>query len=484
MSNPFENILFESRNQRALPARIPQGDRPVYAFEISDNWTLSRLSSPQLTSSVDFSGVPFDCDLAALAKQAGRALRPIEVDFMWMALAVYMADRFASRSPYGQTGRSYWRRKIHVTVPVSDRKRWQALERRLVKALAYLTEDDWTFKFTGGRRPFNEEDQAHFPQLTPPRIAWAALFSGGLDSAAGAVNWLSRDDGRALLISGQTNGRIAVGQREQVAELRAHFPQRVDHVGVGYGLPDKTGITGFESSQRTRAFVHVTMGAIAARVAGAEKLMLFENGFGALNLACDSAQIGSQNSRGTHPVFLRRMAEFIAGVFEQPFAVENPYGFATKAEMLLPNADGSFNRLFQKSFSCDRYPNYPHKAPQCGRCASCLVRRMSLHAAGLPDDPSGYTFDIFAGKPFSQLRDVELLAQVKLAVQAEALAERLYADAPWERLTEMWPELLRAETELNRPDFKLAVSTLLKRHVTEWRAFSAAAHSRMISVAA
>lgn len=484
MENPFASILFEARNHRALPARIEQGERPEFHFEIHDNWTFTRSTSPQLSGSADFTDVPFDCELAALAKQAGRALLAIEADFMWVAMAVYLADRFSQRSPYGPNGRSYWRRKIHVTIPMSDRKRWAALERKLVLALGFLTEDDWTFKFTAGRRPFNEEDQAHFSQLPPQPITWAALYSGGLDSAAGAVNWLQRNDERALLISGQTNGRIAVGQREQVAELRTHFPQRIDHVGVEYGVPDKTGLNGFESSQRTRAFVHVAMGALAAQAMGMEQLILFENGFGALNLGCDSGQIGSQNSRGTHPVFLSRMGTFIAGVFARPFAVENPYLFSTKSQMLQGSADGQFNRLFQRSFSCDRYPNYPHKASQCGRCPSCLVRRMSLHAANLSDDADAYSFNILAGKPFDQLRDVELLPQVKLSVQADALADGLYAPEPWHRLTEAWPELFRAEKELSLPNFSQDVTALLKRHVLEWRAFMRAAHGRQVSVAA
>lgn len=484
MENPFSSILFEARNHRALPARIAQGERPEFHFEIHDNWTFTRSSSPRLSGAADFTGVVFDCELAALAKQAGRALLPIEADFMWVAMAVYLADRFAQRSPYGINGRSYWRRKIHVTIPVRVPKRWATLERKLILALGFLTEDDWTFKFTAGRRPFDEENQAHFSQLPPQPIAWAALFSGGLDSAAGAVNWLQRNNERALLISGQTNGRIAVGQREQVAELRTHFPQRIDHVGVEYGVPDKTGLSGFESSQRTRAFVHVAMGALAAQAMGIERLLLFENGFGALNLGCDSGQIGSQNSRGTHPVFLSRMSALIAGALERPFSVENPYLFSTKAQMLQRSADGRFNRLFKRSFSCDRYPNYPHKAPQCGRCPSCLVRRMSLHAANLPDEADGYSFNILAGKPFDQLRDVELLPQVKLTVQTETLADCLYASDPWNRLMEAWPELLRAEKELSMPNFNQDVTALLRRHVLEWRAFIRTANTRQVSVAA
>jgi hypothetical protein len=190
--------------------------------------------------------------------------------------------------------------------------------------------------------------------------------------------------GNGLLVSGQTHPRIATGQQAQVAGLRDHFPGRLEHIGISYGIPDKHGLSGFESSQRTRGFVHIAFGALDALMADNEQLFLFENGFGALNLPCDSAQIGSQSSRGTHPVFLLRMAAFVRAVFERRFLISNPFTFSTKAQMLAAPGMDQFVSLLQKSFSCDRFPNYHHKTPQCGCCASCLVRRLAFCGSGFP----------------------------------------------------------------------------------------------------
>ena len=109
-------------------------------------------------------------------------------------------------------------------------------------------------------------------------------------------------------------------------ELRKQFPNRVEHVGIGYGFPDKNRheLDGFESTQRTRAFMHTALGSVIALMAGNSQLFLFENGFGALNLACDSAQFGSQNSRGTHPVFLRRMAALVSADFFKAIRYRQP----------------------------------------------------------------------------------------------------------------------------------------------------------------
>jgi hypothetical protein len=279
-------------------------------------------------------------------------------------------------------------------------------------------------------------------------------------------------DGTGLLVSGQTHNRIITGQESQISDLRSRFPQRIEHVGVQYGFPDKQlyDLAGLESSQRTRAFIHTALGSIAALMAGQSQLFLFENGFGALNLPCDSAQIGSQNSRGTHPVFLRRMAAFVSTVFSRHFIIANPFTLSTKGQMLSASSVCCFSPLLAKSFSCDRFPNYHHSASQCGCCPSCLIRRLSFYVARSPDNSSAYSTDIF--HPRRPLRMMELFSLGKLNGQVGSLASCLSTKQPWTALCAEWPDLLRTEIELDSPAFREGAITLLRRHVEEWRSFS------------
>lgn len=472
--NTFGSCKSAPRQSIGKNSRV---SRPLYEFCFSDRWVFCRTSDPFLKVAPNVNGVGFNADLDALAKQARRPLDGLEADFIWLAVAVYLADRCAPRHPYGMSGPAHWRRRIHLKIPVSRVANWKYAEAALAHALEFLTEDDWTFEFLPGRAEFDAERQWHFPKMRGPDIAWTSLFSGGLDSLAGAIHWLERTDGFGLLVSGQTNSRIAVGQESQVAELREEFPRRIEHVGVGYGFPDKKrhGLEGFEITQRTRAFMHTALGAVAAIMAGTDRLFLFENGFGALNLPCDFAQFGSQNSRGTHPVFLRRMAAMVTAVFSQPFVIENPFTFSTKAQMLSVGDVCSFAPLLEKSFSCDRFPNYKHPADQCGCCPSCLIRRLSFHVAGMPDDSKGYSTDIF--NPRRPLREAELLSLSKLTVQADSLVSCLSAKNSWPALCAKWPDLLRSEIEVDSPAFRESVIQLLRRHVDEWRSFSSAIYS-------
>jgi len=481
----FFRTLGSCKSEFEPSAHSKTGDsRPIYEFLFRDDGSFDRTTSPSLWVAPDVPHVQFHADLDALAKQARRALTGLEADLLWIAQAVYLADRCSPRYPYGMSGPGHWRRRIRVKIPVSNPVVWQAAEAFLIHALEFLTEDDWMFEFLPGRAEFSAERQGHFRDMRGPEIEWVSLFSGGLDSMAGALQWLSGTHGSGLLVSGQTHARITTGQNSQVAELRRQFPDRIEHLGFSYGFVDKHRhqLTGFESSQRTRAFMHTALGSVAAVMAGNEELFLFENGFGALNLACDSAQVGSQNSRATHPVFLRRMAAFVRAAFSKPFVIANPFTFSTKAQMLLATSIREFAPLLQRSFSCDRFPNYNRIQSQCGCCPSCLIRRLSFHAAQLPDESKNYSMDLF--QPSRPLHSAELLSLTKLTVQVEALDSCLRLKDPWPALCAKWPILLRTELELDSPVLSEAIVALLRCHSQEWHSFLADIFPHSILLAA
>jgi hypothetical protein len=483
MQMTFDKALRSQKGSSRHVARLsPRNVRPTYIFDFRSDWSFGRRVQPSFSGVHDFHAQAFDAQLEQLAKRAGRPLTAVEMDFVWLAFAVYAADRFASRHPFGPNGTSFWRRRLHVRVPMRERQLWANIEPKLVRALEMLTEDDWTFEFLGDRASFSVEMQGHFRRFEHSDIHWVSLFSGGLDSLAGALRWLIREPGRGLLVSGQTHSRMRTAQELVVKHLSDEFSDRVDHIGVQYGFPEKQETSGVESSQRARAFVHVCLGALAALTVGSSRLFLFENGVGAFNLPCDSAQIGSQNSRGTHSVFLSRMETYVSAVFGKRFAIENPFTFSTKGQMLGFPPLAKYEQLLQRSFSCDRFPNYHHRAPQCGFCPSCLIRRLAFHASRLPDSPEGYPVDVLDQN--RAMRAGELTPLTKLSIQADVLATRLSNARPWQELCATWPDLFSAEREIGFPGFSKNVQMLLKRHVTEWRSFSAAMAANFLAAAA
>ncbi|MEM7599970.1 MAG: hypothetical protein AAF357_00985 [Verrucomicrobiota bacterium] len=482
-------VMSESQNptRKKRPEKIADEEqvRPRFRFRFFENWTFERETLPSLPLAPSFpQPSEFELELAALARQAGRNLGGLEADFAWLAVAVYLADRLSPRLPYGQNGAEYWRRDITIEIPVRDPNHWLNARIELEEALSFLTEDDWSLEFVIRLQLFDAESQRHLEKLASPPLDWAALFSGGLDSLAGALRWLNKSQGKGILVSGQTHNRIALAQREQVAAMRQFFPRMIEHVGVKYQLR-KQKIEGFEWSQRTRAFAHIALGALAARMSGCESLFLFENGFGALNLPCDSAQIGSQNSRGTHPTFLMLMSALIQKVFDARFKVANPYTFLTKAEMLDELPLGRFDELLQSSFSCDIYPNYNRREEQCGVCGSCLVRRLAFHASGRPDPGNSYTIDVLDLQ--KELREREFTALMKLSLQSRALSSswRDSTEETWTRLASQWPDLLRTERQFGKQSkFSTCSVRLLEKHVNQWRAFEDSIRPKELAYAA
>lgn len=459
-------LQFERRRKARKDGGRSSFRRPEFSFRFCDDFSFDRRCDATLRTVKDFSGQQFVADFEAFARLASRPLSALEADFVWTAVAIYMADRFAPRRPFGSGGVPFWRRRIDVQIPVREVEHWKSATPLLLALLGFLTEDDWTLDFVPQRAAFSAEVQRRFQEFKRQEVQWTSLFSGGLDSLAGALQWLESTAGAGLLVSGETHGRLRVAQQELVGELMERYPARISHCGIDYRLPEKVEESGIESSQRVRAFVHVCFGALASRLAGCSELYLFENGVGAMNLACDNSQIGSQNSRGTHPVFLLQMSEFVSAVFAQQFTVSNPFLFKTKGQMLEIPMMAGLEALLQKSFSCDVFPNYHHKASQCGHCPSCLIRRLAFHTAGREDLASQYAIDLFA--PHRALRASEIFALEKLGTQAMDMRIALSTKNPWNALVAKWPILVASDRRIGHPVFREGIIGLLRQHVEEW----------------
>ena len=124
-----------------------------------------------------------------------------------------------------------------------------------------------------------------------------------------------------MFVSGVTNGRQQSAQRKQLDVLRKWSNREIWQVGIPYGLLWSTSGSPHkeESSQRTRGFLFLTLGAVSAIAAGSRTLFLYENGIGAINLPYDGTQVGAYNSRATHPGALLRMQEFIERLTDNSF---------------------------------------------------------------------------------------------------------------------------------------------------------------------
>jgi hypothetical protein len=465
----LEPVKRKSRVKRAGS----RTSRPTWSFDFSEQNSFSREAC--LDWNVDeISNQALRVDLAAFTSFAARSLTPEEVDWLMFAIYAYSADRFSSRMSKTEAGASLWRRQIRMKIPVADITRWNDAKPSILSALLFLTDDDWDLEFVQRRYLVQEQQQAYFPSCKREFPNWVCLFSGGLDSLAGAVDLIRSINKNGLLVSGWTHNRLHTSQAEVVAKLNGTIGGGLTWLPAGYGFPQIINNDFMESSQRCRGWIHVAMGLAAANISNLDTLDVCENGIGAFNLPTELSQTGSHTSRSVHPVFLHRIAIAAEMILGQRFGIRQNAVFETKGQLLQRTLGNEDTDLISSTFSCEIFPNYHSNQHQCGVCPSCLVRRTSLHAAGIADDGGEYTWDVL-GKEVPLKKNLGL---IKMEAYARRLNHRLQPGAPVDCLLWEYPEAASFFKEaagalsISDDDFLGNFSQLHYDFIREWNNFA------------
>lgn len=361
----------------------------------------------------------------------------------------------------------------------------------LEELLTAFTDDEWRITFTSrmhSGRPAESQEQLF---RTLPRLpASASLFSGGLDSLAGLSGFLGENPQHNVVVfSARATTRIAAHQRAVLRAVEQQYPGRIKSIAVQFGFRrrHRGAFDHDEVTQRARGLVFQLVGAVAARMAGLNELLIFENGIGAINLPYTAAQLGSQATRAAHPALLERVGAFLSLVFQHPFKVRLPYVSMTKGELCRQLVGTLLEAAVLDTVSCDGYPQRVRGVEQCGRCTSCVLRRQSLLIADLRHvDPSDlYTHDIYDPAAFDAwARRYHYRA---MAGQVHHLEHALSASDTWHALTSKYPDLVEVAGALSRggqtaEDPRDSLVALYRRYVIEWKTFAATVYPGRPSV--
>jgi 7-cyano-7-deazaguanine synthase in queuosine biosynthesis len=320
----------------------------------------------------------------------GLKVPPAAVDFLRFAAAVFCADKIALRP-------ATWTRSIGLDVPARDPEAWRNAAGDLAEAISFLSGDDWDIDVSRSEEPAVE----HAPPIDPVDVV--CLFSGGLDSFAGAVDLLA-DGNRVCLVAHYEGGQAPKVQQHLARRLavtygrdRVVFRRIFLRPAPASNLQERPLPGGEpERTTRTRSILFLAAGlAVAAGYGAKTPLVIPENGFIGINVPLTRARSGSLSTRTTHPYFMERLLACVSALgIGNP--VSNPYRTATKGEMLEASADAAtLHRHARATLSC-AHPEAPRYARReqgnCGYCFPCLIRRAAMHNVGL-DDPGDYAFD-------------------------------------------------------------------------------------------
>lgn len=304
-------------------------------------------------------------------------------DLLSIAMAVTAADTFVNREREATDG---WCRVFRLVVPVEQPAICESVRPLLEPMLHFLSGDMWTLEFV-------EEAKS---EIVPVKAALpledascAALFSGGLDSAIGALDMLA-EGATPLLVS-----HAYVKDASKQEAILPRLPSAAMRLAFNADPHNPAG--GRDDSMRTRSFNFIAVGAAAAAAIAEVQgkavvdLLVPENGFIALNAPLTRRRLGSHSTRTTHPNFLASYQQILDGLGIRA-RIANPYRAKTKGEMMLECHDpGRLATIAGMTVSCGKWKR---RNRQCGRCLPCVIRRAAFLRSGVQDGTDYETRDL------------------------------------------------------------------------------------------
>lgn len=390
---------------------------------------------------------------------------PVIFDALVVAAAVEFCDRIQRR----QT--QHWGRAIELRIPVHDPERWSApaVSAALKDALDFLTGDCWLISFTVRKAPAYVPQQFTFQM---PGEARAVIpFSEGLDSRA-VAGLMHRELGDGLI-------RVRLGMKEFLPVIEPSGKKQ-PFTSIPYKVKPKTGEF-VESSARSRGFKFATISGIAAYMVKAERIIVTESGQGSIGPVLVAVGQGYEDYR-SYPLFTDRMETFLHALFGHRVRFDFPRLWHTKGETLAAFAkectDGA---SWSATWSCwqqNRHSSVAGHKRQCGICAACMLRRLSVHAAGLTEaketyvweDLSASTFEGGASAAFEHITKAQREYAIAGALHLDHLAS--LQKSPINKGTiDLTIAQLSRSRGASQDAIRASMNRLLNQHESEWMNF-------------
>lgn len=281
-----------------------------------------------------------------------------------------------------------WLRQLDVTIPVLERDFWRQphVTDALQNLLNLLTGDAWTLHFSTRSQRLEVPRQAPLSFITNEQPI-VMPYSDGMDSFA-VARLLASDNPEVPLLMVTAGSRLDADKERRENQLDG----RRLRLAVPFRISQECGVRLREPSYRTRALIYGVMGAIAAQLSDASRIMVSESGQGALGPWLVPVGNEALDIR-MHPAYTLQLARFVNLALDIRIAYEHPRLWSTKGQTLRELAERKLAQDWHETRSCARdarHMSYGRSRLQCGVCAACLLRRMSIHSAGLDESLDNY----------------------------------------------------------------------------------------------
>jgi len=436
-----------------------QSPRPALAVDVVEAGGRTRKGwlRCELDTNIEF-------NMEKLASYFFAAWDPTVYDAFLVAAAVEFADRTLRRPAL------LWQREFALHIPVHDPSHWNTprVSETLKDALVFLTGDIWHVTFYRRRKAHGRPQQGHF--LLPQGTTAVMPFSDGLDSRA-VAGLMARELGEKFV-------RVRLGTKD----YDGHLPGKRPFTSVPYDV--NAGAKKFvESTARSRGFKFALLSGLAAHLAKAGQVIVPESGQGALGPALVVVGQAYEDYR-SHPMFTSRMEKFLYALLGYTVRFQFPRLWYTKAETLKKFVeecdDGS---SWKDTWSCWQQSRHSHadgKRRHCGICAACMLRRLSVHAAGLQEPREAYLWEkldapLFEDGAVGSVPDNKKQGRMRHyaiagALHLDHLASLRSSTANAGMLKLSGFQLSRA-LGIAETEARTGLDRLLAQHETEWKSF-------------
>ncbi len=330
----------------------------------------------------------------------------------------------------------------------------------LLDAIEFVTGDHWSIRFYKRTEGLENSVGDRFALFPPSKAVLA--YSAGMDSLAVA--------GLATACLGDDVVRVRLG-----GVGRATHANGEPFVSI----PFRVGAKHREPTATSRGLEFTMLSGLAAYLTSANKIIVPESGQGALGPPLVSVGHAYQDYRN-HPRFTSRMERFLEALFEQPIRYHFPRLWYTKGETLARYVAIAGDEAWRLTKSCwrdNRWSSVRGSWRHCGVCAACMLRRMSVHAAGLSEDPETYVCTDMSAATLESAVDPDF-KHLNTAYRDYAIAGVRHMDDLAEMADgrERRKIVRRHAASLRRVlpltgDLEERLIRLLERHADEWKRY-------------
>ena len=238
-----------------------------------------------------------------------------------------------------------------------------------------------------------------------------------------------------------------------------------------------------ETSARSRGFRFALLSGIAAFLCKSQRIVLPESGQGSLGsplVVVGQAYADFRN----HPSFTDKTETLVLALFDHAVRYKYPGLWRTKGETLAQFLESyPDDEDWKGTRSCwqgARQVSVSGRCRQCGLCATCLLRRMSVHAVGRCEASDTYVWEdlsaarfedgaaqVFANRtPAGPFHDYAIAGVLYL----DYLATECRTSANAIAITRQ-AFLLSRSLGLGEQETQARLKQMLRRHEEEWRGF-------------